>query len=109
MHGDQTSNHLAFSQSNRCHVRPGAGSDNPKFRCVMGEIRNFGAPDFVLAGETIDIRAGTPDPASFDDSRSLSGLSQMPSQIFPALAASDDEILVALDAHFAILLAITRE
>jgi hypothetical protein len=71
----------------------------------MGEIRNFGTPDFVLAGEAIDIRAGTADPASFDDSRSFSGLSQMPREIFPALAASDDEILIALDTHFAILLA----
>jgi hypothetical protein len=38
------------------------------------EIRNFSAPDFVLAGKTIDIRAGAPDPAPFDDYRLLSGL-----------------------------------
>src|ERR1700688_2928610 len=66
---------------------------------MMSETRNFGAPDFVLAWKTIDIRAGTTDPAPFDDGRSLSGLCQMPSEIFPALTASDDDILIALHTH----------
>jgi len=62
----------------------------------MREIRNFSAPDFVLAGKTIDIRAGTPDPPPLDDYRWLSGLCQMPGKVFSAFAAPDYDILIIL-------------
>ena len=62
----------------------------------MHEIRNFSAPDFVLAGKTIDIRARTPDPPPLDDYRLLSGLCQMPGKVFSAFAAPDDDILMIL-------------
>src|SRR5713226_5162459 len=65
----------------------------------MHEIRNFSAPDFVLAGKTIDIRAGTTDPPPLDDYRLLSGLCQMPGKVFSAFAAPDDYILIILYAH----------
>jgi hypothetical protein len=68
----------------------------------MHEIRNFGAPDFVLAGKTIDIRAGTPDPPPLDDYRLLSGLCQMPSKVFSAFSAPDDDILITFHTHIAI-------
>src|SRR6516164_4625787 len=69
----------------------------------MSEIRNFGTMDLVLAGKTIDIRAGTTDPASFDDDRSLPGFCQMPSEIFPAFTASNNYVLILVGVHFAIL------
>jgi hypothetical protein len=66
---------------------------------VVHEIGNFGAPDFVLAGKTIHIRTGTSDPAPLDDYRWLSGLGQMPGKVFSAFAASNDYILIVLNAH----------
>jgi hypothetical protein len=69
----------------------------------MHEIRNFSAPNFVLAGKTIDIRAGTPDPPSLDDYRLLSGLRQMPGKVFSAFAAPDDDILIISYTHIEIL------
>ena len=33
---------------------------------MMHEIRNFGAPNFVLAGKAIDVRARAPDPPPLD-------------------------------------------
>src|SRR6266852_4659844 len=65
----------------------------------MNQIRNFSAPDFVLAGKTIDIRAGTPDPPPLDDDRLLSGLCQMPGKVFSAFAAPDDDVLMILHTH----------
>jgi hypothetical protein len=65
----------------------------------MREIRNFGAPDFVLAGKTIDIRAGATDPPPLDDYRLLAGLRQMPGKVFSAFAAPDDDILIILRTH----------
>src|SRR5216684_9040080 len=88
-----------FRFSNRRHVRCGAAKGNSESGCVMHEIRNFSAPDFVLAGKTIDIRAGTPDPPSLDDHRLLSGLCQMPGKVFSAFTAPDDDILIILDSH----------
>jgi hypothetical protein len=73
----------------------------------MHEIRNFSAPDFVLAGKTIDVRAGPPDPPPLDNHSVLSGLCQMPGKIFSAFAASDDEILINFQTHIEIL-SITR-
>jgi hypothetical protein len=70
---------------------------------VIHEIRNFSAPDFVLAGKTIDIRAGAPYPSSLYDYRLLSGLCQMPGKIFSAFAAPDDDVLILLHTHIAIL------
>jgi hypothetical protein len=74
----------------------------------MSEIRNFGTPNLVLAGKTIDVRAGTTYPAPLHDDRSLSRLSQMPGKIFPAFTTSDDDVLITLDAHFVILLTKSR-
>src|SRR5260370_13309050 len=66
---------------------------------MVREVRNFSAPNFVLAGKTIDIRAGTPDPPPLDDYRLLSRLCQMPGKAFSAFAAPADYILVILYAH----------
>jgi len=65
----------------------------------MREIRNFSAPDFVLAGKTINIRAGTPDPPPLYDYRLLSGLGQLPGKVFSAFAAPDNYILIIVYAH----------
>jgi len=66
---------------------------------MMHEIRNFSAPDFVLARKTIHIWTGTSDPPPLDDYRWLSGLCQMPGKVFSAFAAPDDYILIILYAH----------
>src|ERR1700756_4558217 len=73
----------------------------------MHEIRNFSAPDFVLAGKTIDIRAGPPNPPPLDNHRVLSGLCQMPGKVFSTFSAPDDEILTMFLTHIEIL-SVTR-
>ena len=69
----------------------------------MREIRNFSAPDFVLAGKAIYVGAGPPDPPPLDNQRVLSGLCQMPGKVFPAFPAPDDEILIIFHTHIEIL------
>jgi hypothetical protein len=66
---------------------------------MTDEIRNFSAPDFVLAGKTIHIRTGASHPPPLDDYRWLFGLGQMPGKVFSAFAAPDDYILIILCAH----------
>lgn len=66
---------------------------------VMNQIGDFGAPDNVLAGKAIDIRARSADPSPFDDDVLLLGFAKMPGQALAGLAASDDEIFDGLRAH----------
>jgi hypothetical protein len=69
----------------------------------MHQIRNFSAPNFVLAGKTIYVGAGPADPPPIDNHRVLSGLCQMPGKVFPTFPAPDDEILTMFHAHIEIL------
>lgn len=68
----------------------------------MYEICDFGAPDFVLTGKTIDIRAGASDPPPLDDYGFFSGLCQMPGKVFSAFTAPDDDILIIPYSHIEI-------
>ena len=62
----------------RLHVDRGRSSDHAEFRRVMYEIGDFRAPDFILAGQAVGVRARTADQLAFDDGRSLSALGEMP-------------------------------
>lgn len=66
---------------------------------MVNEIRHLSAPNLILAGKTVDVRARTADPAPLNDKRCLPGLRQMLGQVFSALAASDDDVLVGLRRH----------
>jgi hypothetical protein len=66
---------------------------------MVDEIRNFGAPDLILAGETIDVRARSANPPPLNDRGLLAGSRQMPGEEFPALAAADDDIPIVFCTH----------
>jgi hypothetical protein len=62
----------------RLHVDRGRPGDHAEFRRVMYEIGGFRAPDFILAGQAVGVRARTADQLAFDDGRSLAALGAMP-------------------------------
>jgi hypothetical protein len=72
---DEPVDHVSLALQNLRHVdRYRAGCDAELF-CARDDVGNVGAPDFILAGEAIDIRAGTTNPATLDYCRPLAGLS----------------------------------
>jgi hypothetical protein len=73
---------------------------------VVDQVGDLGAEDFVLAGQAIDVRARTADPAAFDDARFAGGSRQVPSQVLSALAAAQDEVFVVFSCgHVNLLMA----
>ena len=74
---------------------PGLAESAP----LTNEIRNFGAPDLILAGETIDVRARSANPPPLNDRGLLAGLRQMPGEEFPALTATDNDVPIVFCTH----------
>jgi hypothetical protein len=62
MIGYQSFDHLAFPVPHRCHVAWGRIGVHTELIGVMKEVRNLCAPDLVLRGKAIDVRAGAADP-----------------------------------------------
>ena len=65
-------------------------------RGVVQQVSDFRAPDFVLAGQTVDVRAGAADPFPFHDGGAPPRPGHVPGQEPAACAAAKDEGLVAL-------------
>src|SRR5229473_1705886 len=67
VHGDQAVDHLALSCQHSLHVGGGGTRHDPKAIGVVNEIGNFRAPNLVLAGQAVGVRARTADQLAFDD------------------------------------------
>src|SRR5262249_19780193 len=65
-----------------------------------------GAPDFVLAGQAVAVRAGAADPFPLHDGRPASGTGLVPGQELAAGAAAQDEDFIALWLRHAYLLSV---
>src|SRR5262245_49183930 len=65
----------------------------------MNQVRHLGAPDFVLGGQAVDVRAGAADPAALDDRHAAAGVRQVPGQELPSRAAAEDEDVILLRHH----------
>ena len=99
VHRDQAFHHLALSFSNQRKIRRGLGGSHSKLNPVMNEMSNFGAPDLVLAGQTIYVRARASDPAPLDNCCFFSRLCEVPGQILSAFATPDNDVSVVFRAH----------
>src|SRR3546814_20611289 len=94
MKGDEAIDHVPLAPKNLLHVdrhlaggytEPSGAGDDPG---------HPGAPDFVLAGKTVDVGTGAADPTAFDHGGFLPGLSKMPGEIFAPFTAADDNGVV---------------
>src|SRR6266508_3914444 len=91
VHGDQAIDHVALALPHARHIDRGGIRHDPELCRVVYQVGDFRAPDLVLAGEAVDIRAGAADPAAFHHGRPAPGVRHVPGQILAALATAKDE------------------
>lgn len=94
MKGDETVDHVALALKNPLHVDRYIADIHAELSGAGDDPRDTGAPDFVLAGKTIDVRTGAADPAAFYHGGFLPGLSKIPCEVFAAFATADDNGIV---------------
>ena len=91
MRVDLALDHVALALDDRRHI----GGDRAGHHAEPGtrarQMRDLGAPNFVLAGQTGDVWTGAADPATLDDGSSPPRLRHMPGQQLAALAAAKDQ------------------
>ena len=104
VHGDQAIDHVAFALPHPPHVDRRRACYDPELRRVVDQVRDLGAPDFVLAGQAVDVRARAADPFPFHDGRTVPCLGQVPGQELAARAAAQDQDFIALWLRHACLL-----
>ena len=78
MGGNLGVNHVAFALANDRHVDGDGTGDRAELRGMACEMRDFRAPNLILAGQAGDVGTGAPDPAAFHDSSSSPRTRQMP-------------------------------
>src|ERR1700682_2181890 len=60
------------------------------------QIGDLGAPDLILAGQAVRVRAGTADQLALDNGGAMSRLGHVPSQKFTSFTAAEDKHFIAL-------------
>src|SRR5262249_36520398 len=89
--GDLVSDHRAFALPYASHVDRDRARHEAELRGVVDQIRDLGAPDLVLARETVGVRARAADPSALHNGSPIPGSCEVPGQ---ALAAAEDEDLI---------------
>ena len=72
---DQPLDHLALALAHLGHVNRDGARHDPELRGMVQQVGDFRAPDLVLAGQAVDVRAGPADPAALDDRDAAPGAS----------------------------------
>jgi hypothetical protein len=67
--GDLGLDHLSFALSNPAHVDGHGTGHGSELRGMAHEMRDLGAPNFVLGGHEVDVGIRTPDPPALHHSR----------------------------------------
>src|SRR6185437_2925683 len=91
VHGDQAIHHVTLALANLGHVDRDRTCPRTKCVCAPRQIRDLGTPYLVLAGEAIDVGAGSADPSALHDGGAPAGPCQVPRQILSAFSAAKDE------------------
>jgi hypothetical protein len=91
VHGDQAFDHIALPLSDFGHIDRDGTRHRAEPRGVMRQIRDFRAPDLVLAGEAVDVGTGAADPSSLHDGGASTGSRHVPGQVLAALSTAKDK------------------
>ena len=91
MQGNLAVNHVALALAHRRHVDRDRTGHRAELRGVARQMRDLGAPNLILTGQTVDVGTRAPDiPALHDDSLSP-GLRHMPSQELATNSTTKDQ------------------
>jgi len=82
VHGDRAIDHVTFARQHSLHVGGDGTRHHSEPICVVNQIGDFCAPDLVLAGKTVGVRAGAADQFALDDGGVTPRLGHLPSQQF---------------------------
>jgi hypothetical protein len=93
---DHAIDHVALALAHRLHARGEGARKGAIQLAVAQEVRHLGAPDLVLARQTVDVRAGAADPAALDYRDPVSGARHVPRQESAAIAAAQYQIFILL-------------
>lgn len=77
-----------------CHVHRDGPGGNAEFPGAGDDPGHAGAPDLILAGQAVDVRAGPAYPAPFNHRDLLAGLREVPGKVFATLATTDDDCII---------------
>jgi hypothetical protein len=91
VHGDQALDHGALALADFGHVDRDGTRHRAEPRGVACQIGDFRTPDLVLAGEAVDVGAGSADPSALHHGRTLPGFRHVPGQVLAALSTAEDE------------------
>src|SRR6185437_2845804 len=94
--GDQAVDHVPLAPKNLLHVDRYRAGGYAELFGAGDDPGDPGAPDFVLAGEAVDVGTGAANPAAFDNGGLLPRLGKMPGKIFATFATADDNGVVPL-------------
>jgi hypothetical protein len=91
VHGDQAFNHVALALPDFGHIDCDGARHRAEPGGVMRQMRDFRTPDFVLAGEAVDVGAGAADPPALHHGRTSSGPRHVPGQVLATLPTAKDK------------------
>src|SRR6476619_6148854 len=88
---DLAVDHVTLALTHRGHVGLDGTCYCSELTRVVRQMRDFCAPDLILARHAGDVGTGPADPASLDDSRAPPSLSHVPGQQLTPLAAAKNQ------------------
>src|SRR6516162_8192653 len=77
--------------STRVMFGRGGARHHPESSCVVNQVGDLCAPNLVLAGKAVGVRAGAADQFALDDGGATPRLGHVPSQQFAACSATKDQ------------------
>ena len=78
VHLDEAFDHGTLALPNFGHIDRDGTRRHPELRGMMHQICDLSAPDLVLAGETVDVRAGAADSTALYKASTLPKLRHVP-------------------------------
>ena len=91
VHGDQAIDHVTLARQYPLHVDGDGTRHHSEPICVVNQVGDLCAPNLVLAGKAVGVRAGAADQFALDDGGATPRLGHVPSQQFAACSAAKDE------------------
>ncbi len=91
MERQKSLDHVTLALADSGHVDGDVPGPRAVPRAIMYEVSDLGAPDLVLAGEAVDVGAGTADVSPLDHGCPMTRLRHVPGEKHAAISAAEDQ------------------